>query len=192
MKKFLAIIGALTVFFTFSGGGKAFDDYDYDTDAPKIPVTVKAGTFLKVVNLAEINSSVADIGDRFEFLNKSDMFVGEYNVFPVNTKFYGVAEDVREPVQGTNGAIKIRITKIVTPEHYEYFPNAYIYSASDNYLGGGKTPPLYYKKVPHYSQGLSHGVLQFAPINIFEYGKPHKIKPGEELFVILTDDLKIN
>lgn len=190
--KYFLSICVLISFLFIQTRSFGFEYYDYDKTVPSSEVILKEGTFIKVVNLREINSSVADIGDRVEFLNKSDMFMGEFNAIPANSKFRGKIVDIREPVQGNNGAIKIQINEIETPDNLFYYPEAFIYSANDNYLGGEQTPVLYYRKVPHYQKGYKNGMLQYAPTNILEQGKPTKIKAGSELFVIFLKDLKIN
>ncbi len=170
-----------------------FDQYYPTEQLPESGITLKKGTMLKVVNLRDINTFSNDIGDECEFMNVADMFIGEYLVLARNTHIYGAVEDIREPVQGNNAAIKIKIDKIVTPEgDNTYFVNGYIYSPTDNYIGGEQTAPAYYKTTPHYNQGWGGGILHLTPLNIYGYGKHTQIKAGTEVFVILQQDLKIN
>lgn len=161
-----------------------------------IPLKISKGTFIKVLSLREICSASADTGDDVSFMNLLDMYVDETNVIPEKSIAYGYIEDVREPVQGLNGAMKIKINKIVTPEKKVIPINAYVFSPNDNYIGGDQTSPKYYVKIPHFTKGLGNGradgVLQYAPVNIREDGKPVIIKPGSELLLILKDDLKLN
>ena len=191
MKKILLLI--IFILFSLPTFGVTFDAYYPDDEKPNKPLYIRGGTFIRVVNVRDINSFTADIGDECEFINKYDMFIDEYLVIPQNSKVYGVIEDVREPVQGTNGAIKIKIDRIVTPYGDKtFYPDAHIYTTSDNYIGGEQTKPAYYKKTPHYIEGWGYGILQLAPINIYEQGKHAEIKPGAELLVIFHKDLKIN
>lgn len=157
------------------------------------PVSIiKKGTFLKAMAQRDISTSTADIGDEVTFINLLDMYVVETNAIPQNSILYGTIEDLKEPVQGTNAAIKIKITKIITPTKKVIPVNAYIYSENDNYIGGELTSSMYYNRIPHYTEGWGGGVLQYAPMNIRNPGKDTIIKPGAELFVIFMDDLKIN
>ncbi len=149
---------------------------------------LRAGTFLRVLNLTEISTLMADIDDELTFLNTQDMYLYETNAIPANTKIFGEVEDVLEPVQGRDGAIKIKITKMITPDKKVYKVKGHIYSQNDNYLGGAQTATIYYRKVPHYHQGL-RGFLQAAPTNILENGKHTVILPGAELFVVLEEDV---
>lgn len=191
MKKLLLLL--LLLLISNPSEGVTFDNYYPDDEKPTKNLVMCKGTFLRVVNLRDINSFTADIGDECEFINKTDMFIDEYLVIPQNSKIYGHIEDIREPVQGTNGAIKIKITKIVTPyEDHIYEVDGHIYAPNNNYIGGEQTHVAYYKKTPHYIKGWGYGILQLTPLNIYEFGKHAQIKPGAELYVVLHHDLKIN
>ena len=149
---------------------------------------LRAGTFLKVLNLSEISTLMADIDDEVVFLNTQDMYIYETNAIPANTKVYGEVEDVLEPVQGRDGAIKIKIYKLITPDKKVYRVNGHVYSADNNYLGGRYTQPVYYRRTPHYVQGFK-GMLHATPTNILEQGKHTVIMPGAELHVILEENM---
>ncbi len=151
--------------------------------------TLRAGTFIKVINLAEFSTLTSDIDDEVIFLNTQDMYLYETNIIPENTKIYGEVEDVLEPVEGRDGAIKIKITKMITPDKKVYKIKGHIYSDNGNYLGGKETLPVYYRKVPHYTQRL-RPMLKAVPLNVPEMGKHTVIKPGAELFVIIEEDIK--
>ncbi len=160
-------------------------------DENETSVQIRQGTFLKVLVTEEFSSLSADIGDEICFLNLQDMYIYETNVVPANTKIYGEIEDVLEPVEGRDGAIKVLITKMITPDKKVYKIKGHIYSENDNYLGGKMTSSTYYRKVPHYSSSM-RPFLQAAPLNVLEMGKHTVVKPGAELFVILENDVKIN
>lgn len=149
---------------------------------------VRSGTFLRVMNLNEISSLMADAEDEVVFLNTQDMYVYETNVIPANTKVYGEIEEVLEPVQGRDGALKISIYKMITPDKKVYRVKGHIYSENENYIGGKYTSATYYRKVAHYNHGL-RPMLQVAPLNVLEMGKHTVILPGAELFVILEEDI---
>lgn len=186
MKKFVA----LTIFFIFM----TLTCLQATAKAPEqeSAARIDKGTFLKVICPVEISSNLADIGDEVTFINESDMYVGDINAVPRGTKIMGFVEDLKEPVQGTNAAIKFKINKMITPDNRVIPVNAYIYSENNNYIGGEQTPPMYYNKTPTYIEGLYSGVLQYTPSNIRYPGQHTIIKAGTELFVILMDDLKIN
>ena len=151
-------------------------------------VKVRAGTFLKVMNMAEISTLMADAEDEVIFLNINDMYVYETNVIPANTKIYGEVEEVLEPVEGKDGAIKISIYKMITPDKKVYRVKGHIYTPNQNYIGGRETQPIYYKKTAHYTQGL-RPFLKATPLNVFEMGQHTVILPGAELFLILEEDV---
>lgn len=149
---------------------------------------IRSGTFLKVMNLSEISTLMADTEDEVVFLNTQDMYIYETNVIPVNTKIYGEIEDVLEPIQGRDGALKILIYKMITPDKKVYKIKGHIYSENNNYIGGNKTASIYYRKVAHYNHGFKP-MLQAAPLNVLEMGKHTVVLPGAELFVILEEDI---
>lgn len=151
---------------------------------------IRSGTFAKVLVPNEISTLMADIDDEVWFLNTQDMYIYETNVLPQGTKIYGEVEDIREPVEGRDAAIKILITKMITPDKKVYKVNGHLYNENDNYIGGKETQPVYYRKVPHYYMRMKP-VLQAAPLNILEMGKHTIIKPGTEMFIIFEDDVKI-
>ncbi len=153
-------------------------------------IKIRSGTFLKVMVPIEISTLTADIGDEVWFINSQDMYIYETNVIPENTKIYGEVEDVLEPVEGRDGAIKIIINKMITPDKKTYKIKGHIYSENDNYIGGKQTASVYYRKVAHYSKRIKP-VLQAVPLNVYEMGKHTIIKPGAELFVIIEDDIKL-
>ena len=154
-------------------------------------VSIREGTFIKVTVPYEISTLLYDKGDRVCVYNSSDIYLYETNALPEGSVICGFVEDLLEPVQGRNAAIKIRMTKVTTPDKRIYDIDAYLYSPNNNYFGGEETPPAYYQKVPHYSTCYKP-MLQFAPINVFEQGIHTVIKPGSELLLILNQPLEIN
>ncbi len=161
-------------------------------DTPQKPIILMKGTFLKAFLQKEISTQLADIGDKVYLINSLDMYVDDTNVIPSGSKLYGFIEDLREPVQGTNASVKIKIEKIITPSGVNIPVNAYVYGEDDNYLGGERTHAMYYNRMPHYIEGMGGGVLQFAPTDIRYPGQHLLIKAGSEQKVVLIDDLKIN
>ena len=149
---------------------------------------IREGTFAKVMTRDEFSTLTADIGDEVTFINTQDMYVYETNAIPENTVFYGEIEDVKEPVEGKDGALKISIYKMITPDKKVYRLLGHIYSENDNYIGGKNTQSIYYHKVPHYNQRLKP-MLKVAPLNVYEMGKHTVVKPGAELFVIFEKDI---
>lgn len=194
MKKFNVILLIFFLFLGLNAQAVTFDSYYPPEDEEFTePIVLKAGTFLKVVNLRNINTFTADIGDECEFINVTDMFVKENLIIPKNSHLFGVVEDIREPVQGNNASIKIKVNKIVYPDKDTvYYIEAYIEGRENFYIGGEQTAPAYYKLTPHYTQGWGGGILQMAPLNIYGFGKHTQIKAGQEVFVVLVKDLKIN
>ncbi len=193
MRYFLSI---LLIFLGLQVRAVTFDRYYPDETIPEKPIIIKAGTLLRVVNLRGINTFANDIGDECEFINVTDMFIDEFLVFPKNSHVYGVVEDIREPVQGQDASIKIRLNKIVTPDgelsySRTYYIDGHIAGDRNDYIGGKQTKPAYYKTVAHYNEGWDP-ILQLQPLNIYGFGKHTHLKTGDEYFVIIQKDLKIN
>jgi hypothetical protein len=180
MKKYLIII-ILSIFTLISN----FVSCQADEETT---LKVREGTFVKVISRDEFSTLTADVEDEVSFINLQDMYVYETNAIPANTIFYGEIEEVLEPVEGKDGAMKIAINKMITPDKKVYKINAHIYSENDNYIGGKNTGSTYYHKVPHYIQGLQP-MLQVAPLNVFDVGKHTIVKPGSEFFIILEKDI---
>ncbi len=184
MKKFflkilyITLIGIIMV----NSVGSAFAADDTEV------LKIRKGTFAKVMTLDEFSTLTADTEDEVKFINTQDMYVYETNAIPEGTIFYGEIEDVREPVKGKDGALKIYVYKMITPDKKVYKLNAYIYNENDNYIGGRNTPSVYYHRTPHYIQGY-RPILQARPLNVYEMGKHTVVKPGAELFVIFEDDV---
>ena len=149
---------------------------------------VKSGMFVKVMSAEEINTLVADKDDVVKFINLQDMYVYETNVIPENTVFYGIVEDVREPVRGTDGAIKIFINKMITPDNQEYEIKGHIYTPNANYIGGKTTSSMYYHKLYNHSRGF-RPMLQVVPLNILEQGRHTVIRAGSEFFIVIEEDI---
>ncbi|MCD7779600.1 MAG: hypothetical protein LUH05_02880 [Candidatus Gastranaerophilales bacterium] len=183
MKKSLSFLILLCSLFFF-----AVKTYGGETDETENILKIREGAFVKVMVRDEFSTLTADIGDEVTFINTSDMYVYETNAIPENTIFYGEIEDVREPVEGKDGALKISIYKMITPDKKVYKLTGHIYSENGNYLGGNETAPAYYHKVPHYSSRMKP-FLQAAPLNIYQMGKHTVVKPGAELFLIFEKDV---
>ncbi len=149
---------------------------------------IKEGTFLRVINLAEISSLMADKEDETVFINTSDMYIYETNRIPKNTKIYGEIEEVLEPIKGKNGAIKISVNKMITPDKKVYKFKGHIQGPNNGYFGGEKTAVTYYHKVPHYIRGLKP-MLQVAPTDILDMGQHTIIKAGTELILVIEEEI---
>ena len=188
MKKILKYV--ILILFIVACNPQTFAATQAIKQAPSI--IIEKGTFMKGFARTEISTATSDIGDEVCFINSLDMYAQDTDVIPAGSKFMGVIEDLREPVQGTNAALKIKFTKVITPNNKIIPINAYIYNENDNYIGGERTAPLYYNKMPHYTEGWKGGILQYAPTDIRYPGEHTVIKAGAELNIILIDDLKIN
>lgn len=165
-----------------------FNNKEVNSSENENIVKIREGAFVKVMARDEISSLISDIGDEVSFIAPQDVYVYETNAIPENTIFYGEIEDVKEPVEGRDGALKILIYKMITPDRKVYRLNAHIYTENDNYIGGNTTASIYYHKVPHYIKGF-RPILQEAPLNIYEMGQHTIIEPGSEFLVIFDKDV---
>lgn len=163
---------------------------------PSKTVFLPKGTFIKVTNLQDFSSQYLDEGDEIQMVSTFDVFVGETKLIPQKSVFIGTVEKIREPVQGTNASISIRINKFITPDGIPYAIDGYVSSnGSDTFIGGGITPPLYYVRMPHYTRWKYNkwkiGVGQYCETNTREFGVHTTVKSGAELFVILQNNLDL-
>ena len=149
---------------------------------------IRAGTFIKVISREEINTLIADKEDIVTFTNLQNMYIYETNAIPENTIFYGEVEDVKEPVEGRDGTIKILINKMITPDKKVYKIKGHIYGDNDNYLGGKQTQSAYYHKVYNHSKGF-RPIIQVTPLNIYDKGKHTIVRAGNEFFIIIEEDI---
>ena len=174
------------------------DDYLIDNLnlRPQKTLYLPKGTFIKVTNVKEIVSQFTDAGDEVVLTSTFDVYLGETNLIPQKTVFYGTVEKVREPVQGTNATISIKVNKMITPDGVEYSVSGYISAnGSQNFLGGEMTAPLYYVRMPHYSHWKMNrwkvGAAQYCPTNTRMFGNHVIIKPGAELMLVLDENLEL-
>ena len=195
MKKFLLILFLSVNFFCINTYGTDFV-IDEIKLRPAKTLYLPKGTLVKIYNVKELSSALLDEGDEVTMLNAFDVYMGETNLIPEKTVFYGNIEKLREPVQGTNAEITIHITKMVTPDGIPYNISGYVSAnGSDTSIGGGRTPALYYTKMPHYTgwrmTKWKVGAAQYCETNTRQFGTHTIIKPGAELFLILQDNFDL-
>lgn len=195
MKKLLSLVICLSI---LSGLKVYCSDFIIDNInlRPAKEISLPKGTLLKIYNIKLLSSQFLDEGDEVTMLSAADVYIGETNIIPEKTIFYGTVEKVNEPVQGTNAAITIKINKMITPEGIPYEISGYVSSnGSDTKLGGGRTPPLYYTRMPHYSTWKltkwKVGAAQYCETNTRQFGTHTIVKPGAELFLILQDNFDL-
>ena len=194
MKKFLISLFLILSFTCLN----VYADFTIDDInlRPAKTLYLPKGTFIKVTNLKEFSSQFIDEGDEIKMQSTYDVYLGETNLVPQKSIFYGTVEKVREPVQGTNASITIRMTKFVTPEGIPYEINAYVSAnGTDTFLGGGRAPALYYTRMPHYSRWQltkwKVGAAQYCETNTRQFGAHTIVKPGAELILILQDNMNL-
>lgn len=194
MKKTVSYFLLLTILFfglsttTFAQQQNyGYDIYEMENQQKKT-LRIQKGAFLNAINQREISTQTADEGDIVTFLNPQTMYIDDEIVLPASAIFVGKITTVREPVQGTNGVLKINIFKVIFPDNTEHPMDGYVGNKDDQIIGGEMTAPLYYDKVPHYPSGWNRGVLQFCPTNVYQHGKHTVIKTGKEVTILLRQD----
>lgn len=151
-------------------------------------ICIPKGTFFRVINIRELYSPIMDEGDTVSFLMSEPLYIRNHKLFPANSIMFGYVAKINEPVEGINASMKIKITKIYTPDEKEYDIKGTVISGGNDYIGGDLTPVRLYKKTPHFIKGLGGGVLQLTPTNFRYYGENLTVKAGAELFVALDED----
>ena len=191
MKKFIAI--SILFMFPLLSFGFDFDNEnlrDYDG------IELNAGTFVPVINTAEVSTLNCDEGYKVKFIATSDLYLYDTTVIPRETEFYGYIDEIHEPVVGTNASMKIKINKMVFPDGFESPVSAYIYTTNNNIIGGELTPPAEWVKIPHYQKAFfsmrsKAPTLQIRPGNKRQMGTHIKVKTGERCFIVLIEPLMI-
>lgn len=180
MKKFLTLIFTLLCSTVFAAevNLREYDEFD-----------IPAGTHIPVISLQEFSTAYCEEGDGVKFITSSDIYLYNKNVIPQGTKLTGFIEKKNEPIIGTNAAMKVFVNKMYLPDGYEIPIKAYIYTANNNTIGGGLTPPAKYIRMPHYqrwSMFRAMGVLQCVPGGERKMGEHVTISAGANLLVVLV------
>ena len=193
MKKIISIFIILV-----SLCGISFADFeDIDTNLRDYNgIELATGTFVPVLNTAEVSTLNCDEGFAVKFIATSDLYLYDTTVIPRDTEFYGYIEEIHDPVVGTNASMKIRITKLVYSDGFEIPLNAYIYTPNNNIIGGELTPPAEWVKMPHYQRRFFSmrswaPTLQVMPGNKRQMGEHIAVKAGERCFVVLMEPVQI-
>ncbi|MBO7672932.1 hypothetical protein J6S88_05935 [bacterium] len=194
MKK-LALLLIFTIFFALPN---AFGfDLNAETELRDYDgIQLNAGTFIPVINTAEVSTLNCDEGYEAKFIATSDLYLYDTTVIPRETEFYGFVDEIHDPVVGTNASMKIKINKMVFPDGFEAPIRAYIYTTNNNIIGGELTPPAEWVKIPHYQKAFfsmrsKDPTLQIRPGNKRQMGTHIRVKTGERCFVVLTEPLMI-
>ena len=180
MKKFLTLIFTLLCSAVFAAevNLREYDEFD-----------IPAGTHIPVISLQEFSTAYCEEGDSVKFITSSDIYLYNKNVIPQGTKLTGFIEKKNEPIIGTNAAMRVFVNKMYLPDGYEIPIKSYIYTANNNTIGGGLTPPAKYIRMPHYqrwSMFRAMGVLQCVPGGERKMGEHVTISAGANLLVVLV------
>ena len=180
MKKFLTLIFTLLCSAVFAAevNLREYDEFD-----------IPAGTHIPVISLQEFSTAYCEEGDSVKFITSSDIYLYNKNVIPQGTKLTGFIEKKNEPIIGTNAAMRVFVNKMYLPDGYKIPIKSYIYTANNNTIGGGLTPPAKYIRMPHYqrwSMFRAMGVLQCVPGGERKMGEHVTISAGANLLVVLV------
>lgn len=155
-------------------------------------VELPEGTYISVESAQEISTQYCQDGYKVRFITTNDYYVDDTNVVPQDTTFIGYVEDVHDPIVGTNGSFKVKITKMILPDGYEMPVKAYIYSSNGNKIGGELTQPAEWRRMPHYQSKIGNNItLQIRPGRERKKGSHAIILSGEDRIVVFTKPLSI-
>ena len=196
MKKIFLIFSAIFVLCTTAHAELFYDDDSSEILRNYDGIELSAGTFVPVINTAEISTLNCNEGHEVKFIATSDLYLYETTVIPRETEFYGFVEEIHDPVVGTNASMKIKINKMVYTDGFVIPIRAYIYSSNNNVIGGELTPPAEYVKIPHYQKRFFsmlswQPTLQIRPGNKRQMGEHIRVKTGERCFIVLTEPVMI-
>ena len=182
MRKLLGIIILLSIFITqvFSA---EINLRDYDE------IDIPAGTHIPVISLQEFSTAYCEEGDAVSFITTSDIYLYNKNVIPEGTKLTGYIDKKNEPIIGTNAAMRVFVNKMYLKDGYEIPIKSFIYTANNNIIGGGLTPPAEYIRIPHYQRWTmfrAMGTLQCVPGAKRKMGEHVTIASGADLIIVLV------
>lgn len=187
MKKFIAVI--ITLF--------AFAIYTNADDLPNVQlemrgydmVEIPQGTFIPVMATSDISTENCTEGYKVKFLSTTNLYMYETIVVPENSEFWGYIEKVNLPVVGTNGSMKIKLVKMITPNGQETPMRGYIYTGNNNLIGGEMSAPVKWIKMPHYQSAFKYVNLSARPSQERAMGVHTGIKTGSNEVIVLTAPL---
>jgi hypothetical protein len=178
----------LTLFIIiFVGAGICFADdglRDYNG------ISLAKGTFIPVISAQEISTLYCDVQSKVKFIATNDMYLGEINVIPQNSEFYGYIEKLNEPIVGTNASMIIKITKLRLSDGFEMPVKGYIYTNNGNLIGGELSAPASFDKKPSFRVGF-YNMTGFVPGATRKMGEHTVIASGADLIIILISPLYI-
>jgi hypothetical protein len=162
-----------------------------DYDGLEVP----AGTFIPVISVKEISTQYSPVGHKVQFISTNDLFLYESKVIPKDCVFHGFVEKRNMPVIGTNGAMKIKIDKIEFPDGFEIPVSAYVYTNTNNVIGGGQSAPVKLIAMPHYQSKFAlqnrKVTLRMTPSMERKMGEHTVIRAGSEGLIILVEPAPI-
>ena len=160
-----------------------YDEYD-----------IPAGTHIPVISLQEFSTAYCEEGDEVSFKTTSDIFLYNKNVIPEGTVLKGYIDNKHEPIIGTHASMKVFVNKMCLPDGYEVPIKSYIYTANNNLIGGGLTPPAKYVKMPHYQRWVmfrAYSFTQYVPGEQRQMGQHVTVSSGADLMVVLTEPIHL-
>jgi hypothetical protein len=153
-------------------------------------ISLAKGTFIPVISVQEISTLYCDVQSKVKFISTSDLYLGDINVIPQNTEFYGYIEKLNEPIVGTNASMVIKITKLRLCDGFEIPVRGYIYTSNGNLIGGELTAPATYEKKPSFRVGF-YNMTGYVPGSTRKMGEHTAIASGADLIIILVSPLYI-
>lgn len=188
MKKFLMLLGIIFIAncaYSADIQNVQLDMRGYDS------IEIPSGTFIPVMNAQEISTQYCPEGYKVEFLVTTDMYMYDDIIIPKDTEIYGYVENIHAPVVGTNASMKIRVAKMVLPDHTEVPIKGYLYNSNNNVFGGGISEPVKYHKIAQRQLKVHYTTLQVKPVYERKMGTHTVIQTGANLIVVLTSPAEI-
>ena len=183
-KKFFILYILLALFIINSSANFAAEDLqlrDYT------PIVIPQGTFVQVVNLQEVSTAYCDDTTKVKFAAADDTYLYDTNIIPKGTVILGEVEKMNEPIVGTNASMMIKLTKLQLADGFEIPIKAYVATTNGSIvLGGDRTEPKSYKRLPHYQEGLHKGTLMWVPGPELKMGEHLTLPAGTMMLMIFN------
>lgn len=183
MVKPLKII-AISLFLSSLTGVAAQAQEGYSCFLPK-------GSFYRGILQSSVSSEFNNEGDLVRVVNPHDIFIGKNLCIPKNSVFLGKVNYVQPAKKGVNGAFAVKFDTLMFPNSHKFVVDASLWSKKNGIIGGDFSPKNGYRTVLHRAEGLDPGAQVLVPYGESTMGSETQKKAGEEVNLILNDDVFI-
>ncbi len=156
---------------------------------------LQKGALIKVYSRTPLSTDSLEEGSIVNFIAQSDLWVLEQKAIEKGDIFWGYVNLLKMPVLGVNGAMGIKIKKIVKTNGQEKdLQGTVIFPNGSETLGGTLTSPASYNTTLHLRRvyGNYFGASQqYVPSGEYQFGSHVGITSRDGVLIRLDDDYYI-